>query len=366
MGKDNLASSRTLFFTSNATAPHPGAAPPDYPINLPAAAPAREAAWAANLTERKVWNTYIIVRTITGNQFAAAINNVYYADLDDPTKGLNVISLSNLVTHIHSTYAMISQPNVDDNMSKFVTGIKPSLPPAVYTCKKEKCQTFAQDAGIPISEATMVTTGTKATLNCSGMELAWRKWKHRLLIDHTWDNWKLHWTAVFAETRNINRMIANDSAFANQAATNTEQAAMMAKSLDNLANAAIQKNDTMEKLVTANAKLAKALTDANAAITQLHLPNPPNPPNPPSTPSRSLTNNCRPSHWSAIKPNWDPTSYCLTHGLKLNVDTPAPPAPTNETGLTLQPPHLIPRAAARPTKIGLRTPDGSNQRTCRT
>jgi hypothetical protein len=41
---------------------------------------------------------------------------------------------------------------------------------------------------------------------------------------------------------------------------------MMAKSLDNLANAAIQKNETMEKLVTANAKLAEALANANAAI----------------------------------------------------------------------------------------------------
>ena len=41
---------------------------------------------------------------------------------------------------------------------------------------------------------------------------------------------------------------------------------MMARSLDNLANAAIQKNDTIEKLVVTNECLAKALADANAAI----------------------------------------------------------------------------------------------------
>jgi hypothetical protein len=82
-----------------------------------------------------------------------------------------------------------------------------------------------------------------------------------------WNNWKLHWTAAFAETRDINHMITKDSTFANQAATYTKQAAMMAKSLDNLANAAIQKNDTVEKLVTANEKLAKALANANATIT---------------------------------------------------------------------------------------------------
>jgi hypothetical protein len=111
-------------------------------------------------------------------------------------------------------------------------------------------------------------------------------------------------------------MITNDSAFANQAATEAEQAAMMAKSLDNLANAAIQKNDTMEKLVTANKKLTKALAlaDTNTAIALLCLPNPPNPL---STPSTGTTNNCRPSHWSAVKPDWDPTSYCWMHGFKV-------------------------------------------------
>jgi hypothetical protein len=113
----------------------PAAVPPEYPINPPAAAPARKAACATNLAKQKAWNTYIIVRTITHNQFAAAINGVYYAVLDDPTKGLNAISLGDLVTHICTTYALISQPDIDDNMTKFYTGIKPSLPLAIYMHK---------------------------------------------------------------------------------------------------------------------------------------------------------------------------------------------------------------------------------------
>jgi hypothetical protein len=111
---------------------------PDYPINPPAAAPACEAAWAKNLAKRKAWNTYIIVRTITRDQFVAAIDDVYYAELNDPSEGLIAISLCDLITHIRSTYAMIFQPNVDNNMAKFVTSIEPSLPIAVYTCKQEK------------------------------------------------------------------------------------------------------------------------------------------------------------------------------------------------------------------------------------
>ncbi len=113
--------------------------------------------------------------TITCNQFAAAIDGVYYAVLDDPTKGLNAINLRTLVMHILNTYAQINQPDLDDNMTNFHSGIDSGLPLAIYMRKQEKCQVFATDAGVPISDETMVTTGTKHTLSCGNMLLAWRK-----------------------------------------------------------------------------------------------------------------------------------------------------------------------------------------------
>ncbi len=61
---------------------------------------------------------------------------------------------------------------------------------------------------------------------------------------------------------------------------------------------------TMEEIVTAYEKLAKALADANVAIARLHLPNPPNLL---LTPSTSTKNNRRPLHWSAINPDQDLT-----------------------------------------------------------
>jgi hypothetical protein len=141
------------------------------------------------------------------------------------------------------------------------------------------------------------------------MELAWHEWKRHLLINQTWNNWKIHWVVAFSETQDIHCMMANNGPFANQAATKAEQAAMMARSLDNLANAALQKNDTVAKLVTANKKLAKALANANAAIAHLCLP-------PPTAAPANRSNNC-PFHWSLVIPNWDPTGYCLSHGFKV-------------------------------------------------
>jgi hypothetical protein len=97
----------------------------------------------------------------------------------------------------------------------------------------------SQDAGVPISEATMVTTGTKAAINCGSMELACCEWKHCPLVDQTWNNRKLHGTAAFSKMRDIHWMTVNNGAFANQVAAKAEQVTMMAYSLDNLANTAL-------------------------------------------------------------------------------------------------------------------------------
>jgi hypothetical protein len=74
-----------------------------------------------------------MVLTITCNQFVAAIDDVYYAILDDTTEGLNAVNLRTLIMHILHTYAQISQPNLDDNMTNFHSGINSGLPLAIYT-----------------------------------------------------------------------------------------------------------------------------------------------------------------------------------------------------------------------------------------
>ena len=129
------------------------------------------------------WSSHHHTQPIhSGNQ------QIYYAVLDSPTTGLNAINLRTLVMHILNTYAQISQPDLDDNMTDFHSGINSGLPLAIYTRKQEKFQVFAADASVPISDKTMITTGTKHTLACGNMMLAWRKWKCHPIFDLTWPN----------------------------------------------------------------------------------------------------------------------------------------------------------------------------------
>jgi hypothetical protein len=256
----------------------PAAEPPTYPV-IPNGANVqqREELRAINIAARKAWATYRLVLAITRDQFAAAIDDVYYAVLDDPTEGLNGVDLRTLVQHILTTYAQISQPDLDDNMTEFNIGIDSGLPLAVYTRKQEKCQVFAADAGVPISDELMVTTGSKHALSSGNMTLNWREWKRRPANDHTWANWKLHWTAAFAEMRDISRMTTGDTTFGANQAAEIEQAQQMATSLDNLANASIQKNATIDNLVATNAALSKAIQDIQRTLATMmtaHTPAP--------------------------------------------------------------------------------------------
>jgi hypothetical protein len=133
-----------------------------------------------------------------------------------------------LITHIVMTYMQISQPNLDNNLTNFDTSIDPSLPIAVYMRKQEKCQVSALNVGVPIFDAMMVTTGTKHALTCGNMTLVWREWMSRPIVDHSWTNWKLHWTVAFLKMHDINCMTAGKATFGANAVEEAHQAHQIA------------------------------------------------------------------------------------------------------------------------------------------
>jgi hypothetical protein len=113
-------------------------------------------------------------------------------------------------------------------------------------------------------------------------------------------------------------MTIGESPFgANQATTELEQAQQMATSLDNLANASIQKTTTIESLITTNAALTKAIQEIQKTLLRMST-SPPTTgtPAPATTPDIEQT---RPAYWSPIKPAWDKEGYCWSHGFKVKV-----------------------------------------------
>jgi hypothetical protein len=103
----------------------------------------------------------MVILIIIRNQFAAAIDKVYYTTLDDPTEGLNAVNLHTLVMHILNIYAQISQLDLNDNMADFDSGIDSS--PFCHLHEEA-----GEMSGLCCSpKKNMITTGTKHTLACA-------------------------------------------------------------------------------------------------------------------------------------------------------------------------------------------------------
>ncbi|KAL7487086.1 hypothetical protein ACHAW6_012695 [Cyclotella cf. meneghiniana] len=111
-------------------------------------------------------------------------------------------------------------------------------------------------------QRVMVITGTKHALQCGGLTHSWREWRCLPAIQHMWLNWKNHWTAAaFNKQQDISRLTGGTvMSEANASVDNAQGSSQMITSLDNLANAAVQKNDTVERLVVANKQLMDTIT----------------------------------------------------------------------------------------------------------
>jgi hypothetical protein len=137
--------------------------------------------------------------------------------------------------------------------------------------------------------------------------------------------------------RDINCMTVGEAAFGANAAEEEHQARQITALLNNLVNASIQKNVTIDNLVASNAQLAQALQEMQAAMvrmfpaSQTHtqlpyqpptwVPNPLEAATPPaaSPAPTPATRGPRPSHWGSVKPAWDKQGYCWSHGHKVTV-----------------------------------------------
>jgi hypothetical protein len=121
----------------------PSIEPPAYPVIPAGSTTAKHKELpATNVAAHKAWNTDKMVLTITCNQFVVAINDVYYAVLDDPTEGLNAVNLCTLIMHTLITYAQIGKLDLDDNMTDFHSGINSGLPLAIFTRKQENVRSL--------------------------------------------------------------------------------------------------------------------------------------------------------------------------------------------------------------------------------
>ena len=132
----------------------------------------------------------------------------------------------------------------------------------------------------------------------------------------TWVRWKTMWSGAFLKKRELVRLkVIVYNGMANQAAK-METENTMVVALDNLENAAVQKNDTVEQLVISNLYLSASLAVRDTEIDRLLT----------VTTNLSTWGGGSGGNGSGINSGkstgapWYPIGYCWTHGFKVCVD----------------------------------------------
>jgi hypothetical protein len=128
---------------------------------------------------------------------------------------------------------------------------------------------------------------------------------------------------------NINCMTTGETSFGTNQAAKLEQAQQMASSLNNLANALIQKNATINKLVATKATLTKAIADIQLSIAQMCAAKVPTP----QCWSRFIEGGtCLPLPLESHQTSLGQSGYCWSHGYNVKVGHNSSTCSSHRTG----------------------------------
>jgi hypothetical protein len=103
----------------------------------------------------------------------------------------------------------------------------------------------------------------KHAVNCGDFHHAWWEWRRTPTADQTWANWKTHWTRALQENRDIQKITGGGGSFAGNTMEG-DLANQLVAGFNNLANVAVQKNKTVERLITMNMQKDKVKLGHNS------------------------------------------------------------------------------------------------------
>ena len=182
----------------------------------------------------------------------------------------------------------------------------------VYTKRQEICQCFAADMKVPIMEATMINTSHTHVIANGLLTTMYCEWKWLNDENKTWSKVKEHYNKAFNKLQELNEIIAGGAGFGANAMKLTLMAIdEISSTLDNLANATVQKTDVMDKLAVALRMTKDKISQLNKIIKLL------------------ATDNKR---YDKLQKNWDPKGYFGVMVIRLRGITPVKPAKINARG----------------------------------
>ena len=264
---------------------------------------------ATHKAELKVFQTFRNVDNALKQQLTSAVSRMYIKAMANRMLGFANVSARQLLQHLTRTYGKLTPGQLDANDKEFKKDYDTNDPIENLYEQIENTTDTADEADVPYSQQQILNNALNI-LTRTGMFLdSVRTWKRRPIIEHTWPNFKIHFTDAadeLLETRRTAQEMGYNQHQANNAEVEAQEddVAATADALINLASATQADRQMLADLTSTNRALAQTVTAQQVEITALKL----------QVAARGNNNNRNRNNGDRNNGGGAQRSYCHTHG----------------------------------------------------
>ncbi|CAB9496446.1 hypothetical protein SEMRO_5_G004200.1 [Seminavis robusta] len=127
-----------------------------------------------------------------------AIEEVYYADMEDPDDGYSQVSYIDFIVYLREEHGELSDDDLTKNMQRMNVPWSPSEPIHKLFTQINKARAFARNND-PISEAAAIRSAAINLEKTGVFRLALQEWRRRPAAERDWSTFQRHFKAANKE-----------------------------------------------------------------------------------------------------------------------------------------------------------------------
>jgi hypothetical protein len=178
--------------------------PPPSPVHpAQATAPQISEANRQHLVNQDVFRTYNNVDAALRSQLIAATPAPYLAAIRDADLGFGGLSCLNILTHLHTAYAIITAQDLEDNLARMTAPWNPPTPLEILFTQIDDGALYADAGGDPVSDAFKARKLAAILFNSARFPINHREWRAKAPNEQTYSNAKIHFRKADLDRRKL-------------------------------------------------------------------------------------------------------------------------------------------------------------------
>jgi hypothetical protein len=217
----------------------------------------------------RIWNLYQNTDKALKRQLLSTVESIYVRALSNRNTGFANVTTLALIQHLLRVHGRITAHDLEENFTRFKKPWDPNAPFETLIEQMDDAVDFANAGGIPISAPQLINTAYTLLFNTGAFADACREWRRRPAVDHTWDNFKIHFAIAHEDNRLVQQHTTQGGGY--HTANNAMDSFVTdtAEAFANLATAAASDRDVLRTLTNTNNDLLQQLSAKDAEISKL-------------------------------------------------------------------------------------------------